>query len=52
MFINTGNKAKKYKYSNPTLAIEVLADLQERIMEKYREKDKKVKVKRKKVKVK
>tara|TARA_R110002020_G_scaffold324375_1_gene540072 strand:+ start:483 stop:611 length:129 start_codon:yes stop_codon:yes gene_type:complete len=41
-----------FKYSNPSLALEVLSDLQDRIMEKYREKDKKVKVKRKKVKVK
>ena len=36
------------KYSNQTLAIEVLSDLQDRIMQKYREEDKKIKIKRKK----
>ena len=41
-----------YKYSNPMLAIEILSDLQDRIMEKYREENKKLKVKKKKVKVK
>ncbi len=34
------------EYSNQMLAIEVLSDLQDRIMQKYREEDKKVKVKR------
>lgn len=38
---------KNYEYSNPSLAIDVLSDLQERIMKKYRKADKKVKVKSK-----
>tara|TARA_R110001583_G_scaffold83400_3_gene220335 strand:+ start:183 stop:320 length:138 start_codon:yes stop_codon:yes gene_type:complete len=43
---------KSYEYSNPSLALDVLSDLQDRIMEKYREENKKLKVKKKKVKVK
>jgi|TARA_R100001510_G_C7641718_1_gene199322 hypothetical protein len=34
------------EYSNQMLAIEVLSDLQDRLMQKYREEDKEVKVKK------
>ncbi len=36
------------EYSNQMLAIEVLSDLQDRLMQKYREEDKEVKVKKEK----